>query len=142
MNHKEWTIHQMEQDGFVPRTDYEIELYATIGTKEYKKLSHVGFNMAVAEKETNTEPKHGSYQGDMMHGQSLAEKIAYEHCCRSEYNPSWLKGYLDEFSVDNCKEKILQRRAYQRLEETLRDNSYMADYNEWLEGEDDPPVSY
>jgi hypothetical protein len=125
MKHKAFYEDQMRREGFVVRDDLEVIVYATIGPKRYRELSQVGFNMAIAEKETNTPPKHGSYQADMMHSQDLAEHVVYDNCCRGKYDKAWLKGFLDEFSIDNCKESILQRRAYQRLEETIRDNSYM-----------------
>lgn len=124
MKHRALIEQHMREDGFEPRTDYQVALYSTIGPKWYAKLVEVGFNMAIAEKETNTEAKHGDYQGDMMHAQSLCEKIAYENCCCGNFNPNWLRGFLEKLSVEECKEDILQNRAYRRLEETCRDDRY------------------
>lgn len=114
----------MLQDGFIPRTYHQVKLYSTIGTKRYRQLSQVGFNMAYAEYLLNREPKHGSYQADMLHAQSLAEKIAYEHCVASEFNEGWFRGFIDELSEDACTESLLQRTAYEGLEAACRDDSF------------------
>jgi hypothetical protein len=113
----------MREDGFIPITDHQIELYKVLGTKRYKQLSHVGFNMAYAERCLNRKPNYGSYQADMMHGQSLSEKIAYEHCVQSKFSEDWFNGFIDNLSEESCLEDLRQRIAYQGLERAIRDNS-------------------
>ena len=121
-----WQV-RMQEDGFIPRTDAQVTLYKLLGTKDYKKLSQVGFNMAYAERCLKYDPKHGSYQADMMHGQALAERILFETLNRDGYNKDYVKGFLEEFTEDALFEELRQRTAYARLEETCRDDAFFCD---------------
>lgn len=140
MKHKAFYTMQMERDGFNPKTDIEVELYVMLGQKDYKRLSQVGFNMAYAERELNKQPMHGSYQADMMHGQSLSENILYETLKRDGVNKNYIKGFLGALTEEACMEDIRQRTAYSRLEESIRDNTSMAcseeELQRWMSGEE------
>lgn len=129
MKNKGFYISQMERDGFIAHTDAEIELYKLMGTKDYKRLSQVGFNMAYAERCLHVLPKHGSYQADMLHTQALAENIMYTTLTRDGYNKKYIDGFLQEFTEEALFEDIRQRVAYMRLEETIRCDASSCDFD-------------